>query len=879
MYPDGVTGDGLEEIKRLNLPPKRRDNIEKRYINYVKNNKQRTTDIENLQADTYKKRYSYLWYRTSQFVNTQDEINAARKEFEHMRGNDELEKPDYNELISMLNEKERKLNAATAQREKEQTQRQKQQEKVTAEQRKDTLDKYVKNFIVPTYGVAKEGDAREFLHNLPDSKYSREEKDFMISRLEVYLQDAKTQAKNTTEAAQKVLDDTYNSMFTDILGRSLTDEEIAQYMKTYDDMRKRGDLDDQKYDRLIAVLNKQQHANDEAAKEKRKNDNYKIANDYADQSGLDGQHDARKKIREEYPDTRANEIITQFDRLIQEKQEEQNTQDKALRLQQEQNFTDLQNQYWRKGQIIPEQLLLAHEQNKTLTTAQLGQIRTINAKMTDKNGRREIYARNNAEAWAAMSPHERETAIMRDMGVSEDSHREAVTYLFQKAVDGTLTNAEIEDFRADARIYDSEAEDLREYDTKFSRKQREKISLAGKEIQQIIRELYGTADPKGRMKAWNEAFTKFQMQTFGIDTHDKNFDDTLTGISQSILQDIMSDYESSHQLTERVFPYWGKDSVVPTQAGERADTAREQTANFSLPQTSQAIPYSPMSGGTQFISPAGTVQDSRPAPVMPEKQTQQQLEQARSVWQEILQGVTDYFGGNMETFPTIWPDDNTPVPDVQPVQTTQTVNPQSGIETVESIAPSAKYRITSEYSTKPTALRNGRGHLAIDWGMPIGTQLFVPTYSNTWRVISTGENSTAGKFVKFQTTTASGDVYEYTYAHLSSVGVEAGDVITSGDAIAKSGNTGHSTGPHLHVAVKKNGKPIDPRSIDVRSIDIRNNTSSGDVQGFVPEPIVSPDIPQDSYARMREILFGSSADNILFGSGVYDPNGNYGGNW
>ena len=49
------------------------------------------------------------------------------------------------------------------------------------------------------------------------------------------------------------------------------------------------------------------------------------------------------------------------------------------------------------------------------------------------------------------------------------------------------------------------------------------------------------------------------------------------------------------------------------------------------------------------------------------------------------------------------------------------------------------------------------------------------------------------------------------YGHLSEFNVKVGDKVSKGQVIAKSGDTGISTGPHLHLTVREDKIPVDPK--------------------------------------------------------------------
>jgi murein DD-endopeptidase MepM/ murein hydrolase activator NlpD len=98
--------------------------------------------------------------------------------------------------------------------------------------------------------------------------------------------------------------------------------------------------------------------------------------------------------------------------------------------------------------------------------------------------------------------------------------------------------------------------------------------------------------------------------------------------------------------------------------------------------------------------------------------------------------------------------------------------------------------------------RWGRMHTGIDLAGPYGSPIRAVTAGT---VIEAGREGGYGYIVKVQ---HEDGVVTY-YAHMSQILVEGGKV-TAGQIIGKEGNTGHSTGPHLHFEVRIDGAPINP---------------------------------------------------------------------
>ncbi|MHC5915100.1 MAG: tape measure protein [Nostoc sp.] len=93
-------------------------------------------------------------------------------------------------------------------------------------------------------------------------------------------------------------------------------------------------------------------------------------------------------------------------------------------------------------------------------------------------------------------------------------------------------------------------------------------------------------------------------------------------------------------------------------------------------------------------------------------------------------------------------------------------------------------------------------HQGIDIGIPIGTPVKAPTAG-----VVTGAS---GNTLTLESIDAQGDKIVQKFLHLSSFLKKVGDVVSQGDVIAKSGNEGISTGPHLHYGTFVNGKAINP---------------------------------------------------------------------
>ncbi|MFN4218144.1 MAG: peptidoglycan DD-metalloendopeptidase family protein [Candidatus Bipolaricaulia bacterium] len=97
-------------------------------------------------------------------------------------------------------------------------------------------------------------------------------------------------------------------------------------------------------------------------------------------------------------------------------------------------------------------------------------------------------------------------------------------------------------------------------------------------------------------------------------------------------------------------------------------------------------------------------------------------------------------------------------------------------------------------------------HQGIDIEVPEGTNIYA---SCAGRVIVAGRHSGYGLYIVLEHSNG----YRTLYGHLSEIGVYRGQFVEGGQVIGRSGNTGNSTGPHLHFEMLQYGRPLNPLAL------------------------------------------------------------------
>ncbi|MBP6858179.1 MAG: peptidoglycan DD-metalloendopeptidase family protein [Candidatus Pacebacteria bacterium] len=143
--------------------------------------------------------------------------------------------------------------------------------------------------------------------------------------------------------------------------------------------------------------------------------------------------------------------------------------------------------------------------------------------------------------------------------------------------------------------------------------------------------------------------------------------------------------------------------------------------------------------------------------------------------------------------------------EIAPVKVVATTSVKT--EKEEETETPVKTETTSSYFTHPipgSVLTQGaHGYNGVDFGAPTGTKVLAAASGKVLIAKGSGYNGGYGENIVIEHDNGT----QTLYAHLSSVLVSEGDEVTKGQKIALSGNTGRSTGPHLHFEVRGGTNP------------------------------------------------------------------------
>lgn len=144
--------------------------------------------------------------------------------------------------------------------------------------------------------------------------------------------------------------------------------------------------------------------------------------------------------------------------------------------------------------------------------------------------------------------------------------------------------------------------------------------------------------------------------------------------------------------------------------------------------------------------------------------------------------------------------DNQEVQRIQNIQNENINNKNFG----KILWPVKSGKITSKFGNRNhPVLKSVKFHRGVDIAVSLGT----PVYAGIRGIVTfAGKRGKYGNLVEIK----GSDGIKVRYAHLSKIDVVAGQRVSDGEKVAETGNTGMSTGPHLHYEIIVDESPVNP---------------------------------------------------------------------
>ncbi len=143
------------------------------------------------------------------------------------------------------------------------------------------------------------------------------------------------------------------------------------------------------------------------------------------------------------------------------------------------------------------------------------------------------------------------------------------------------------------------------------------------------------------------------------------------------------------------------------------------------------------------------------------------------------------------------------------------------LASVGAVVAGYAYPVPAAYATEAIAIRSHHDYPAVDISLPVGTPIYamvdgrVSSAAGDAGVYEPDRGGRCGNTIVLTGV----DGIAYTYCHLSSVAVTAGDDVLAGQPMGLSGGqpgapgAGNTTGPHLHLSIRAYGQAVCPQPI------------------------------------------------------------------
>ena len=162
---------------------------------------------------------------------------------------------------------------------------------------------------------------------------------------------------------------------------------------------------------------------------------------------------------------------------------------------------------------------------------------------------------------------------------------------------------------------------------------------------------------------------------------------------------------------------------------------------------------------------------------------------------------------------------------------------------------------------------DGSQHRAIDLRAAVGMPVYAAEdgtvdWVQAWDGHSTSGDQSYGNLVRIRHADYNGDKLQTLYAHLKESKVEYGQAVREGELIGYSGNTGNTTGPHLHFEVRLSGGRCNPLNwLNDDFTTARSSVKLGIYKSVEPDEApsdptlttVTVQVSHGDYAKLREL--------------------------